>query len=173
MGDNKLTIRVYFVDDSFKTLGVPDSISASELCKQVAEKISLLQLETFSLFYDKNGESRCLDNEEQPFKVIVQEICGPEVEYEKYFEKNEWEKLKKEWEKDSRLVFKRRVFLKHKSIAKEDEIFLHYSYIQAVANVRDGTYPCNEAAAMELAGLQMQVTFNDHNKKIHVQGFLK
>jgi len=65
------------------------------------------------------------------------------------------------------------VFLKHKSIAKEDEVFLHYSYIQAVANVRDGTYPCNEAAAMELAGLQMQVTFNDHNKKIHVQGFLK
>jgi len=173
MSDNKLVIRIYFVDDSFKTLAVPDSINALELCKQVAEKISLLQLETFALFYDKNGESRCLDNEEQPFKVIVQEICGPDVEYEKYFEKNEWEKLKKEWEKDSRLVFKRRVFLKHKSIAKEDEVFLHYSYIQAVANVRDGTYPCNEAAAMELAGLQMQVTFNDHNKKVHVQGFLK
>ena len=57
--DSKLVIRVYFVDDSFKTLAVSPTISARELSIVVAEKIELEQRETFALFFYKNGECRC------------------------------------------------------------------------------------------------------------------
>ncbi|KAF0982090.1 hypothetical protein FDP41_011951 [Naegleria fowleri] len=172
--DNKLVIRTYFVDDSFKTLAVAPTISARELSIVVAEKIELEQRETFALFFYKNGECRCLDDDEQPCKLMVYETVGSDADFQKYVnDKAEWEKLKKDWEKDSKLVFKRRVFLKHKAIPREQEKFLNYSYIQAVADVRDGTYPCSQSAAIELAGLQMQVTFGDHNKKKHTAGFLK
>jgi len=60
----------------------------------------------------KNGEQRCLDADEQPCKLMVSEIISPDADFNKHIEKNEWEKLKKEWEKDSKLVFKRRVFFK-------------------------------------------------------------
>jgi len=121
----------------------------------------------------KNGEQRCLDSEELPCKVMVNEIISPDADFVKYTERTEWEKLKKEFEKDSKLVFKRRVFMKHKNVTKEDESFLLYTYLQAAANVRDGTYPCSEGAALELASLNMQINFGDHNKKIHVTGFLR
>lgn len=169
-----MVIRVYFVDDSFKTLAVNSGITAKELSAVVAEKIELkTNRETFALFFYRNGEGRCLDDDEQPCKLMVYETMGPDADFMKYTEKMEWEKLKKEWEKESKIVFKRRVFLKHKAIPKDDEVFLNFSYIQAVADVRDGTYPCSQQAAIELAGLQMQVTFADHNKKVHVGGFLK
>jgi hypothetical protein len=174
MADKKLVIRVYFVDDSFKTVAVSPNIPSNELCNLVAEKIELDEKETFALFFYKHGECRCLDDDEQPCRLMVYETMGNDADFNKYVtDKQEWEKLKKEWEKDSKLVYKRRVFLKHKAIPKEQEKFLTYSYIQAVADVRDGTYPCSQSAAIELAGLQMQVTFGDHNKKIHIAGFLK
>lgn len=173
MGETKLVVRVYFVDDAFRTLLVKSTITAAELCTVVADKVSLVRRETFALFYMRGGEGRCLDSDEQPLKVMVTEIAGLDADFSKYTEKSEWDKIKKEWEKESRLVFKRRVFLNYKPINKEDEVFLHYSFIQAVANVRDGTYPCYELTALELASLQMQVTFGNHNKKRHVPGFLK
>lgn len=163
------------------------TITTKELCELVADKISLQkQRATFALYYLKNGEGRCLDEDEQPCKVIVQEVVGQDADFQKYIQKDEWAKLKKEWEKDSRLVYKIRVFLKHHPITKDDVEYLHYAFIQACANVRDGkysfnceiyfstgTYPCSESAAMELAGLHMQVSFGDYNKKVHVTGFLK
>jgi hypothetical protein len=136
----------------------------------MGDKASIVERETFSIFYVRNGEQRCLDFDELPCKLMVSEMISPDADFNKYTDKMEWEKLKKEWEKESKLVFKRRIFLKHKSISKEDENYLYYTYLQAAANVRDGTYPCLEGSALSLAGLQMQITFGDHNRKVHLQG---
>lgn len=173
MADLKLVIRVHFVDDSFKTLAVSSNISAKELGLQVAQKIDLTATQTFALFYKKNTDERCLEDDEQPCLLMIQEIHGVGADMNQYTERMEWEKLRKEWEKTCCFIYKRRVFLKNKAIPREDPVFVRYSYIQAVADVIEGTYPCAQAAAIELAGLQMQVTFRDHNKKVHVKGFLK
>eukprot|EP00761_Pharyngomonas_kirbyi_P013343 gb/GECH01013371.1/.p1 GENE.gb/GECH01013371.1/~~gb/GECH01013371.1/.p1 ORF type:complete len:332 (+),score=63.07 gb/GECH01013371.1/:1-996(+) len=169
----KLVIRVYFVDDSFRTLAVLSDITAKELCQTVASKINLENTQTFALFYNKNGEERCLEDDEQPCKVMVQELHGINADMSQYTERAEWEKLKKEWGRMCKFVYKRRVFLRNKAFPREDPTFIRYSYIQAVSEVISGNYPCDHDDAVTLAGLQMQVTFGDHNKQNHVAGFLK
>jgi len=88
MGEKKLVRSVYFVDDSFKTLLVNAAISAAELGNMVADKVQLVQKETFALFYMRGGEGRCLDADEKPCKVMIEEIAGGEADFEKYTEKN-------------------------------------------------------------------------------------
>jgi len=44
---DKLVIRVYFVDDSFKTLAISSKITAAELVSHVAEKVNLTQKKHF------------------------------------------------------------------------------------------------------------------------------
>jgi len=173
MTENKLIYKVFLVDDSFKTIAVKSTLTAAELVVTMAEKVSLTQKETFAIFYMKGQDQRCLDADEQPCRVVVSEVISPDADFAKYTEKSEWEKVKKEFERDSKLVFKRRVFLKHKNVTKDDDAFLSLTYAQANACIREGTYPCSEGAALELAGLTMQVNFGDHNKRVHVAGFLK
>ena len=149
------------------------NITASELSDEVAKKIELEEKETFGLFFLKGGEYRCIEDNERPCKLMVHETAGLDAEDKKHYaDRNEWEKLKKEWEKDSKLVYKRRVFIKNQLPASKLQ-FISYNYIQAIADVQSGNYPCSKTDALELAAYQMQLTYGDHDSKIHVAGFLK
>jgi hypothetical protein len=172
MADVKLVIRVHFVDDSFKTLAVSSQVTATELCDVVADKIELEERDTFGLYFLKGGEYRSIEADERPCQLMIYETAGLQADVKKYLDRNEWEKLKKEWEKDSKLVYKRRVFIKNQLPTSKIH-FIHYNYLQAVADVKDGTYPCNKTEALELAGLQLQNSYGDYDPKIHVSGFLK
>lgn len=168
-------IRVHFIDDSFKTLAVGNNITGRELLDVVANKIELEEAGRpfFGLYFYKSGESRCVEDEEQVCRLMVHETLGTNVDSNKYInERAEWEIVRKQWEKDCKLVYKRTVFLKYKAIPKEHVQVLNYSYIQSVFNVKHGFYPCNKEVALELAGLQMQADFGDYNPKLHVPGFI-
>lgn len=129
----------------------------------VAEKIDLRSnITTFAMFFNRktgNEPPRCIEDDEQVLKCIVEEVRPNEADPSRFLAKTEFTKLYTEWETKNSILFKRRIFLKHKLVGKEDQSFLNYSYLQAVADVIDSSYPCNEQAAVELAALQMQVTF--------------
>ena len=78
MTEQKVVIRVYFADDSFKTLAVSSEITASELREVMAEKIELEPAGKpyFDLFLYKAGESRSIEPNEKICKLIIFEtLC--------------------------------------------------------------------------------------------------
>jgi len=154
----KKVIRVYFMDDSFRTFGVDPASTADQLKNIVVEKIELKEDQFFALF-EKRGEwERCIEADEKP------------VELTKVWENEA--KTKPKEAPDPMFLFKKKVFLKDDDKEMADLVARNLVYIQALRCVNDGTYPCTPEEAIRLAGLQVQAVYGDHNDANHKVGFL-
>ena len=118
---------------------------------------------------------RCLEADEKPYEVM----------------KN-WDKGGKK-DETAIFLFKKKIFINDSSEVDkemEDPVARDLVYQQAgtpfiffltierfnsffvVSDITLSVYPCSTNDAIKLAGLQMQVTYGDHNPHIHVSGFL-
>lgn len=193
MAEQKVAIRVYFADDSFKTLAVPTEITASELREVMAEKIELEAAGKpyFDLLFYKGGECRSIEPNEQICRLMVLETLssasaisandttGSQALVSKNLnDRVEWEKLKKDWEKDQcKIVYQRRIMSRDRvvtssSAANSNPVTIKYTFLQALSSVMNGTYPSTKQDALELAAYLMQMDFGDYNPKVHVLGFI-
>ncbi len=134
-----------FVDGATKKLPAAPNITGKELRQLVAEKIDLKHIiPTFAIFFKRKSGTeppRCIEDDEQVLKCIVEEMRPNEADPSRFLVKAEFTKLYTEWEAKNNLLFMRRIFLKHRLVGKEDLVFLNYSYLQAVADVIDNSYP--------------------------------
>jgi talin len=154
---SKRVARVHFVDESCRAFAIDENLSVEQLRSIVVEKIGLVEDGCFALFEKRDDWERCLDSDERPTELM-----------------DEWQKLekKKEGPADPKLLFKKKIFLRDDDREMKDSQAKHLLYIQALHSVIESEYPCSIDEALQLAGLQVHVTYGDHNPNTHVVGFL-
>lgn len=174
----KVTLKVHFLDDSSKTLLVdPTELTAAALLALIAEKIELpAPFSDYAVYVQRlgaTGGERPLEDDEYPCKNIVLDMKGVEADVASYTaSRSAWDEVKRSWETHFRYVFKKRLFMKDEPISAERPVPVQLMYIQAVSDVVSGSYPCSADESVQLAALQMQVEFGDHDGDKHKAGFL-
>jgi len=151
-------VQVQFIDKSAKTFSLEKSGTAAQLRDMVVSRINLKEDGCFALFEQKGGWERCIEPDEKPVEIQAQ-----------------WEKEKSDRKKsdpDPIFLFKKKIFLKDDDREMEDSKAKDLIYKQALYCVISSEYPCQLSEAIKLAGLQFQVLYGDHNKAVHVPGFL-
>lgn len=153
---NKVVVRVYFIDDSWKAFSIDDSASVEQLRAVVIERMSLGEDGCFALFEKRDDWERCLDADEKPWELV-----------------EEWGKLEKKKDvPEPRFLFKKKIFLRDDDREMKDAVARDLLYLQALHSVIESEYMCTMDDAITLAGLQLQVNYADHNSNTHVVGFL-
>jgi len=153
---SKRVARVHFVDESCRAFALDENLSVEQLRSIVVEKIGLVEDSCFALFEKRDDWERCLDSDEKPTELM-----------------DEWQKLEKKKDGvDPKLLFKKKIFLRDDDREMKDSVAKHLLYIQALHSVIESEYPSSVDEALQLAGLQVQVTYGEHNPNTHVVGFL-
>jgi len=150
-------VRVHFIDKSCKTIGISPDTTSDQLKETVSSRIGLKEDVCFALFEKKGDYERCLEPDEKPLELQAS-----------------WEKEKSERKKDSEpmFLFKKKIFLKDDDREMEDPVAKDLIYKQSLHCVISSEYLCDVKEAIKLAGLQFQVLYGDHNKAVHIPGFL-
>jgi len=144
------------IDEKFKSFAIDENASVDQLRAAVIEKLELVEDGSFALFEKKDDIERCLEPDERPCELV-----------------NEWGNAEKKKDvSEPKILFKKKIFLRDDDREMKDPIAKHYLYIQALYSVIESEYPCSVDDALILAGLQVQVTYGDHNPSTHVVGFL-
>eukprot|EP01112_Ceratiomyxa_fruticulosa_P003608 TRINITY_DN1392_c0_g1_i1.p1 TRINITY_DN1392_c0_g1~~TRINITY_DN1392_c0_g1_i1.p1 ORF type:complete len:329 (-),score=55.09 TRINITY_DN1392_c0_g1_i1:160-1146(-) len=159
----KRVVRVHFIDGNCRAVALDESATVDTLRSIVIEKIELKEDGCFALFERRDDWERCLDSDEKPCELM-----------DEWSRINEAEKAKK---KDAiisepKFLFKKKIFLRDDDRELKDLVAKHHLYIQALYSVIESEYPSNPDEAINLAGLQVQVTYADHNPSTHQVGFL-
>jgi len=153
---SKRVARVHFVDESCRAFAIDDNLSVDQLRAIVVERIGLVEDGCFALFEKRDDWERCLDSDEKPTELM-----------------DEWAKLEKKKDSaDPKLLFKKKIFLRDDDREMKDSVARHLLYIQALHSVIESEYPCSVDECLQLAGLQVYVTYGEHNAQTHVVGFL-
>jgi len=149
-------VRVHLIDGTCKSFAIDVSATVDQLRTMVMEKIQLVEMSSFALFERKDDCERCLDPEEKPCELM-----------------NEWVNAEKKKDgQEPRIIFKKKIFLRDDDREMKDSVAKHFLYIQALHSVIESEYPMNAEDAINLAGLQVQINYGDHNATTHVVGFL-
>jgi len=153
----KRVIRVHMIDETSKSFAIDENASVEQLRAAVIEKIELVEEGCFALFEKRDDWERCLDPEEKPCELV-----------------NDWgtSSDKKKDGSEPKILFKKKIFLRDDDREMKDSVAKHYLYIQALYSVIESEYPSSMDDALTLAGLQVQVTYGDHNPTTHIVGFL-
>jgi len=153
---SKRVARVHFVDESCRAFAIDENLSVEQLRSIVVEKIGLVEDLCFALFEKRDDWERCLDAEEKPTELM-----------------DDWQKLEKKKDGvDPKLLFKKKIFLRDDDKEMKDSVAKHLLYIQALHSVIESEYPSSVEEALLLAGLQVHVTYGEHNPNTHIVGFL-
>jgi len=150
---SKTVVRVHFMDSRVKAFAIDTNANAEALLKTVIEKLELKEYHCFAIFEKKDDWERCLDPEEKPSDIM-----------------KSWGDAK--GDNAPKFVFKKKTFIRHDDREMDDPVAKHLLYIQALANVINSEYPCSPEVAIKLAGLQVHIVYGDHNRQVHVPGFL-
>lgn len=169
----KLIINVYYSNNSRKASAVSSTITAKELTILMGERTALYNSSSFGIFLVKDDEERLLDENELVCKVMISEVISPEADFDKFFERMNWEYIRKEFSDDSKLVFKRKFLLKNEIDFNNDEALINLTMEQEKCEILKGNHPCSDELAIELAALMMQSHFGDYRKDYLNPGFLK
>jgi len=153
----KRVIRVHMIDEKFKSFAIDENASVEQLRAAVVEKIELVEEGSFALFEKRDEVERCLDPDEK--------LCDLAIEWGTAADK-------KKDGTEPKILFKKKIFLRDDDREMKDTVAKHYIYIQALYSVIESEYPCSVDDALILAGLQVQVTYGDHNPTTHIPGFL-
>jgi talin len=70
-------------------------------------------------------------------------------------------------------LLKKKFFFSDQNIDRNDPIQLNLLYVQARDAIVSGKHPCTEQEASQLAALQCQIQFGNHEPDKHKPGFIK
>jgi len=159
----KRVVRVHFIDGTCRAFALDESATVDSLRSIVLEKIELREDGCFALFERRDDWERCLDSDEKPCELM-----------DEWARIGESDKAKKKdvVVSEPKFLFKKKIFLRDDDRELKDTVAKHHLYIQALYSVVESEYPSTIEEAVNLAGLQVQVTYGDHNSSTHTVGFL-
>ena len=144
-----ITIRVRFLDDTYKSLAIDSQSNARDVCKNLAGQLKIVNEGSFALFemIDDSGakSERMLEDDER----ILDVMAG-------------WEEMLKASQRKSGLNFK--VVYRLKLFLSREEAFLSLEalnmyFIQGLYDVISMNYPCSEKDALMLSAVAVQAVY--------------
>lgn len=184
-------IRVLLCNGSFKTFMVDSYTLIKEVEEMLVQKYNLTFFQPFAIFEQADAnEERILDPKDRildamaswenrptlaELQMIAQQQKGPKSSRNTKFDKHKDmdKKVEVRQVEYRNYLYKAKLVLKtsNKEIMADPEA-VNMIYIQAVADVVTNRYPSNEKDITVLAALQLQATYGDFKKDVHVPGWL-
>lgn len=167
---SKIAIRVFFVDNSFKTLEVDSFTLVSEVEEMLARKIDLSCMQPFGLF-EKGEDEKILEPKDRVLDTLAlwekhEDVDAKSSDAEKKAAANAPEKFK--------LVYKAKLMLKtNDPELSADPKAIELTYMQAANDVLTHRIPLVDKDLPIIAALQLQATFGDCNEENNGPGILK
>lgn len=147
----KVKLRVYLIDNDFKTIFVEQDSKIKEILEILSSKIGIDDIENFGLFeeWTRNNrtEERLLN-----YDQVLSDLTVKKTE--------------------KKIVVKCRVF-RELNIINANETTTHLYYIQTKHNILTGYYYAGITNATALACIQMQIEFGPYSQEKHKAGFMQ
>jgi hypothetical protein len=144
-----VVIRVHLLNGHYKTVPAECWTTIRDLNQMVAKKLKIQDASPFATFeVSSNDEERVLDEDDRVLDLLS------------YWQREFGTTKKGKAPPTFQFIFKMRLFF---DISDTDTAAIDLAYIQAVHDVTDSRYPCNEDDCLTLAALQAQETFGDFN----------
>ena len=155
-----ITIRVRFLDDSFKTLSIDSQTNARDVCDMLSKKLQIINDKSFALTeimeQNNNHTTRFLEEDERILDVMAF-----------------WEDTLKSSKNPTtfKIVYQIRLFLARETQRMSHDA-LHMYFVQGWYNLVMRYYPCPEKEALHLAAYIVQATFGGNDTSFFTPGFL-
>lgn len=144
-----VVIRVHLLNGHYKTVPAECWTTIRELNAMVAKKLKIVDATPFATFeVSSNDEERVLEEDDRVLDLLS------------YWQREFGNTKKGKAAPTFQFVYKLRLFF---DIPDTDTAAINLAFIQAVHDVTDSRYPCNEEDCLTLAALQAQEQFGDHN----------
>jgi len=144
-----VVIRVHLLNGHYKTVPAECWTTIRELNTMVAKKLKIVDPTPFATFeVSSNDEERVLEEDDRVLDLLS------------YWQREFGNTKKGKAAPTFQFVYKLRLFF---DIPDTDSAAINLAYIQAVHDVTDSRYPCNEEDCLTLAALQAQEQFGDYN----------
>jgi myosin-7 len=144
-----VVIRVHLLNGHYKTVPAECWTTLRELNIMVAKKLKINDATPFATFeVSSNDEERVLEDDDRVLDLLS------------YWQREFGNTKKGKAPPTFQFVYKLRLFF---DIADTDSAAIDLAYIQAVHDVTDSRYPCNEEDCLTLAALQAQEQFGDYS----------
>lgn len=143
-------LKVKLIDERILTVKIDDSLTSREICNIVAEKLNIKSSDEFSLCKPTpDGLIKARPWLSDDMTLHEQDVNPDDV-----------------------LEFAKRYFFNDDFVDPDDPYTLHLLFVGANKAIIGGTYPVKVDEAIELAGYAVQITYGNHNPKVHIPGFL-
>ena len=144
-----VVIRVHLLNGHYKTVPAECWTTIRELNAMVAKKLKIVDATPFATFeVSSNDEERVLEDDDRVLDLLS------------YWQREFGNTKKGKAAPTFQFVYKLRLFF---DIPDTDTAAINLAFIQAVHDVTDSRYPCNEEDCLTLAALQAQEQFGDYN----------
>jgi len=144
-----VVIRVHLLNGNYKTVPAECWTTIRDLNQMVAKKLNIVDHTPFATFeVSSNDEERVLDEDDRVLDLLS------------YWQREFGHSKRGKSAPTFQFIYKMRLFF---DIPDTDTAAIDLAYIQAVHDVTDSRYPCNEDDCLTLAALQSQETFGDYS----------
>ncbi|XP_038219104.1 talin-1-like isoform X2 [Zerene cesonia] len=177
-------LRVRMLDGSVKTMQVDESKNIGDLMVLICEKIGITNHDEYGLCREDQVE-----DEMKPMTGTLtlkkkSQIREKDAKLEQLRKKLktddnvQWldqHKTLRELHVDPKetLLFKRRLFYSDRNVDSRDPVQLNLLYVQTRDAILDGRQVVTEDRAVEFAGIQCQIQYEDFNEDKHKPGFIE
>ncbi|XP_071826675.1 talin-1-like isoform X5 [Apostichopus japonicus] len=183
-------LRVKMLDGSVKTVLIDDSHTASQMLVTICTKLGVTNYDEYSLCRDEDDPSdpkarkdatlnRGTLKKDKDKTSILRDEKKMDTLKRKLHTDDElnWldhtRTLREQGVEDTEtLIFRRKYFYSDQNVDKRDPVQLNLLYVQSRDAILNGTHPCSQEEATQLAGTQCQILYNDHQEAKHKAGFL-
>ncbi|KAI3637909.1 hypothetical protein MIR68_004558 [Amoeboaphelidium protococcarum] len=167
-------LRVKLMDETMKTVLVDDSQTVQEMTEAICKRIGIANFDEYSLQLDNADGVQTSSGSEKTLKKSTR--AGDDKE--KMASGDRWLSPEKSLPEQGVaeadiLLLKKKFFFSDQNIDRNDPIQLNLLFVQSRDMIVSGQHPCNMEEASQLAALQCQVQYGNHEPDKHKPGFIK
>ena len=76
-------------------------------------------------------------------------------------------------EESAVLTLRKKFFISDQNVCSNDPVQVNLLYVQLRDTITNGTHPCTRSESVQLAALQCQIQYGNHDGSKHKRGFLE
>ncbi|XP_073240951.1 talin-like [Porites lutea] len=174
-------LKIKFMDGSVKTLQIDDSHNVGQILDSVCMKMGITNVEEFSLLVEGQKEEKEEVEKTGTLKRHDKSVKDVSLKKMEERDKKKMDQLKKKLHTDDEVhwldhdktlreqgvddlctvLLRRKYFYSDQNVDIKDPVQLGLLFVQCRDGILDGTHPCTQEEAIQLAAIQIQVQFGD------------